>query len=374
MFLRKNEYFFIFLESCAKLCGHFLVSGLAEEGEHILLVRFNTGLVEGIYVENVARNSTSELEEIDHIAKCVCASLCEAKNYIGNLAVNMCEKSAVHSGAVNLCHRHTGEEVKSVDVRGIIRNLCFAIGSFNGENGFEDSAQTRLHVLTEGVKIGREDYGGGIESLTVLALAFTVKLLPPLAEHLLIGLVANEDLGDLTLAVKDITECGVSVSIIGINVACGKCGHSISRAAHKLVEIDAGNCDGKKSYCGEDREASADVVRYYEGLVACISREGLESSACLIGGNEDALLCAFLAVLVFKPRAEISESNSGLGGSTRLGDYVNANVTSLADSEKLVEIAAADVTAGEIDIGSILLEKVVSGRTKEFDYRAGSEI
>ena len=41
------------LESCLESLCHFLVAGLAEEGEHVLLVSLNTWLVEWVHAENV---------------------------------------------------------------------------------------------------------------------------------------------------------------------------------------------------------------------------------------------------------------------------------------------------------------------------------
>ena len=45
-----------------------LITGLAQQTEHILLVGFDTGLVEGIDTGDIGGNAAAELEEVDHFA------------------------------------------------------------------------------------------------------------------------------------------------------------------------------------------------------------------------------------------------------------------------------------------------------------------
>ena len=69
-------------------------------------------------------------------------------------------------------------------------------------------------VLTERVKIGRENNGCRENTLVILALALSVELLPPLAEHKHIRLVADENLGGLSLAKKDISYNRILYSLV----------------------------------------------------------------------------------------------------------------------------------------------------------------
>lgn len=76
---RKIKYFLCFLlyvisynrlsvKTARKFSRHLLVTGLAEQGEHVLFVRLNTGLVKGIDTKQITRKCAGKLKEVDHIA------------------------------------------------------------------------------------------------------------------------------------------------------------------------------------------------------------------------------------------------------------------------------------------------------------------
>ena len=46
-----------------------LVAGLSQQGEHILLIRLHPRLVEGIHVQQVARQAAGVLEEVDELTQ-----------------------------------------------------------------------------------------------------------------------------------------------------------------------------------------------------------------------------------------------------------------------------------------------------------------
>jgi len=64
-----------------------LVAGLAQETEHILLICFYAGLIEGIDAEDVTGNGTSLLEEVYHISEILFICAGHLKDDIGNTAV-----------------------------------------------------------------------------------------------------------------------------------------------------------------------------------------------------------------------------------------------------------------------------------------------
>ena len=108
--------FFFLLKLRLKLASKLLVSGLAEKREHILLVRLNAGLVEGIYAEHITRKCASDLEEVDEVTERVRASVLHFDKDIGHAAVNVSKQSSLHSGLLYLVEINAREEVKSVDV------------------------------------------------------------------------------------------------------------------------------------------------------------------------------------------------------------------------------------------------------------------
>ena len=185
------------------------------------------------------------------------------------------------------------------------------------------------------MKIGGEHYGCRENTLSVFTLTLAVELLPPLVKHKHIWLVANENLGIFTLSEKDITDNGVSYSRVIIKIKAYKLLHSSLRAKHKRVNINARASDGKKTYRGENRKSAAYVIGNNEGLVTRFIGELLESSARLVGGDEDSVLCSILTVLFYKKGLEYSECNSRLGCSAGLRDNVYGNILALADREKL---------------------------------------
>ena len=62
---------FRILESCLESLSLCLITWLAEEGEHVLLVCLNTWLVEWVDAEHVAADTASLLEEVEEGAEVV---------------------------------------------------------------------------------------------------------------------------------------------------------------------------------------------------------------------------------------------------------------------------------------------------------------
>ena len=52
-------------QALTQLLAHFLVSGLAEQREHVLLIALNTRLVERVHAEEIAGDGAGLLEEVE---------------------------------------------------------------------------------------------------------------------------------------------------------------------------------------------------------------------------------------------------------------------------------------------------------------------
>ena len=69
--LRRNEGVWsqkLGLKSLKEFFSLCLIAGLAEKGEHVLLVALNTGLVEGVNTEDVTADTAGELEEVEQLS------------------------------------------------------------------------------------------------------------------------------------------------------------------------------------------------------------------------------------------------------------------------------------------------------------------
>ena len=47
----------------------FLVAGFTQQPEHVSLIEFHTGLVEGVDPQHISGNAAGKLEEIEHFAQ-----------------------------------------------------------------------------------------------------------------------------------------------------------------------------------------------------------------------------------------------------------------------------------------------------------------
>ena len=160
--------------------GSFFVAWLFEQGEHILLVSLYTGLVEWIDTEDVTRDTTSALEEIDELAKIVLVELVNLNLHVGHAAIDMGNLSAELGHLVDLIDTLASEEVETIEVLLVRRNNYGAVGILDGDDGLEDGTLTLLDPLAHGVKVGGEIDRGREDSLVVLAFRFAEELLPPL--------------------------------------------------------------------------------------------------------------------------------------------------------------------------------------------------
>ena len=147
------------------------------------------------------------------------------------------------------------------------------------------------------------------------------------------------------------------------------------RARHGRVDIHTGSRHRQQADRGQHGEAAADVVRHNKGLIALVVRQLFERAARLVGRGEDAVLRAFLAVLILAQLFENTERNGGLGRRARLGDHVDAEIALADDLDHIVEIRRRDIAADKVDLRNALrTDTVVHLAVDKLDRRARAQI
>ena len=144
-----------------KLCAAPVMfgTGLAEESIHIVLISLNSRLVKGIHPERVAGNRTGKLEEVNKITEVTGTSAVKLQYHVRNAAVGMRKHRGKERVVIDLMHRLAGNEVHTVDICRVIRYDEGADIVIYIDDRLEYIASSLLDILTEGVKVGREDNG-----------------------------------------------------------------------------------------------------------------------------------------------------------------------------------------------------------------------
>ena len=208
------------------------------------------------------------------------------------------------------------------------------------------------------MQVGGEDAACGEQTLVVLALALTEQLLVPLVHEGEVRLIALEDLDALALAVQDVADGGVLVSIV-IGAQHGEALHSVGSALHQSIDIDAGSGDGQQTHGAQHGVAAAHVIGNYEGGPALCVSQLLQGALGTVGGGVDALVGFLHAHLLFQQFTQHTEGQRGLGGGAGLGDDVDGEALALAQADDVVQVGGADAVAAEVDLQTILQLVVV---------------
>ena len=301
-----------------KLFLSICITGLTQKTEHILLVGLNTGLVEGIYLQNVAADGTGKFKEINHITEVLFVCLFHCKNDGGNAAVLMGKSGAAECVFVNEIHISAFQIAKTVHIGFGGGDGKVNLGGSDLQHGFKHGALTLLHVLTERVQVTGINGRYGENALAVLTLGFTVKLLEPFAHQFHSGGIGSVHLEFFALAIENIAKESILHTDVFFNVKVIEFFFCFQSACHHCIDIGTADCNGKKTHGGENGVSAADVAGYYKAFIAALGGKFLEGAGLyvFIGGNEDALFGLFLAVFLFNQFTEHAEGNSGLGGGT----------------------------------------------------------
>ena len=150
----------------------------------------------------------------------------------------------------------------------------------------------------------------------LLALAFSVKLLPPLSEIMELRIVVHENLYLLAGIVEGVACLGVKQGDVGIVRFCRSRFHSLC-TADELADVESSNGNRQQAYRGEYGETSAHVVWNDVCSIALLGSELAERALMLVGDGNDMLRCVFLAFLSLKHLLEQTESDCRFCRSTR---------------------------------------------------------
>jgi len=270
----------------------------------------------------------------------------------------VCQNGAFHGLAVDHAHVLVCKEVQAVKValqRVDEQILC---GLLHVHDSLEHDAGTFLNELTHGVQVGGEDAACGEQPLVVLALALAEQLLVPLVHQGEVRLVALQNLHSLALAVQDVADGGVLISIV-VGAQHGEALHSIGSALHQSVNVDAGSGDGQQTHGAQHGVAAAHVIGNYEGGPALCVSQLLQGALGTVGGGVDALVGFLHAHLLFQQFTQHTEGQRGLGGGAGLGDDVDGEALALAQADDVVQVGGADAVAAEVDLQTIFQLVVV---------------
>ena len=294
---------------------------------------------------------------------------------VGGAAVHVGHQGALIGLGVDELHGLAGQVVQAVDVLGSLLDDGLGAGVVHPQHGLKQVAGAVLNELADGVQVGGEVGCGGEDALVILALALGVELLEPLAHHGQRGLVVDQDLGALALAIEDVAQRRVLEGGVGGHVAALADLARVLSALHHGLDVHAGCGDGQQTHGGQHGEASANVIRNHEGLIALRVGQRLQCAARLVGGGVDAALRTLLAVLLLQQLLEDAEGDGGLGGGAGLGDDVHGEVALADDLHHVVEVGRGDVVAHEVDLGDAgLANAVVHLALAELDGCARAQV
>ena len=352
--------------------GFGFVTGFAEEGEHVLLVSFDTGLVEGVDVEEQTAHTAGAFEEVDELSEIVLVELGEDDAQVGHAAVDVSDARTEFGHLVHFVHALAGEEVEAVEVLFVGGEEDGVVGVFDRDDGFEDGAFAFLDPLSHGVEVGGEVDCSGEDADAVLTFAFAVELLPPLVHVVKFGLEVDEDLDLLAGTVEGVAHGGI---LRGDVVVAAAFALHVGGSFDEGVDVEAGAGDGEETDGGEDGETATDVVGDDEGGVAFLVGRGAGSALLGVGDSNDDFARHVFAALFLTLLLEETESECGLGGGAALGDVDHTELAVAEVLAEFVEVVLADVVAGEEDdrVGAVVGEpfELVA---ECFDDGAGSEI
>ena len=135
-------------KSCLDSSSLCLVAWLLEKSEHILLVSLYAWLVECVDTEELTRDATSNLEEVDELTVVVSIETLDRDEDVRNTTVDVCETCAELSILVNLVDALASKEVKTVEVLLVVWEEKLALWILDRDTCLEDSALAFLNPLT----------------------------------------------------------------------------------------------------------------------------------------------------------------------------------------------------------------------------------
>ena len=208
----------------------------------------------------------------------------------------------------------------------------------------------------------------------VLALTLAEQLLPPLVHHGIARFIRDHDLDALALAKQNIAHGRILVAVVFHQVGLLIQLTRLRSALHQGINVRTADGDGQQTHSSQNREAPADIIRHYKGLVSFAVRQLLERSLGTVSSAENTLPRTLFSIFLLQQFAEHAESNGRLRRRAGLADHIDRNIFPLAQGNQLCQSAGADTVAAIIDIGRILRQRVVAVGLQKFNRSAGTQI
>ena len=333
-----------------------LIARLAEEGKHVLLVGFHTGLVERIHAKYEARDAAGALEEVDELAEVVGIEFGHDDAEVGHAAIDVGQLRAEFGHLVHLVHAATFEEVEAVEVFLVVGEEHGVAGLCHRDDGLEDGALAVLNPLAHGVEVGGEVDGSGEDALASLAFAFAIELLPPFVHGVELGLIVGQDFDLLASVVEGIAEGSIACGEVFGERHFGSRGLlHVGSTLDEGFDVETSAGDGQQADGREYGEATAHVVGDDETLVAFLVGRDAGSTLLGIGHSNDNLAGHLEAALVLALLLEEAEGEGGFRGSARLGDVDDTEAAALEVFAEFGQIVFADIVARKQHNGILAL-------------------
>ena len=131
----------------------------------------------------------------------------------------------------------------------------------------------------------------------------------------------HEDLDLLTALIEGVTHsCILASRVLCVRYFDVRGFLHILCSLHQRFDVATCYCDRQQTYRRENRETSTDIIGDDESLVTLFGREAAERTFRTVGNGYDTFACFLFAHLFLQHGLQETESKSGLGRCTRLGD------------------------------------------------------
>ena len=241
----------------------------------------------------------------------------------------MSQNGSVHSALIYKINALSCQIVHTVCVNifFIQQNLCRRL--FYIQNSLKHNSCAVLNKLSHRMQVCGQIHCCRENTLLILAFTFSEQLLPPLRYIMQAGLVVCYDLYVFALSQKNIADCGIQQSIIGLIGSFQSFLSSGSSAFHQFINIQTCCSDRKKTYCCQYGETASYIIRNYEGLIALFISQILQCASCLVCGCINTLVGFLTAIFFNQHLLKYTESNRRLCGCSGFGNNVDREILSL---------------------------------------------
>ena len=289
----------------------------------------------------------------------------------------MRQNRSVHRALIYKVYGLSGQIIHSVRVLLFLLQNNLRSRFLHIQNRFKQNPRAVLDKLAHGMQIRRQIHSRRENSLLILALAFTIKLLPPLGNIMEAGLIVGHDLDLLSLPQQNIAhrrihKRGILLIFRFQRLLSGRRG-----ALHQPVDVRTAYRDRQKSYSRQDGEPSSYIIRHHKGLIALFIGQIFKRSLRLIRGCIDPLIGLFPAILADQHFLEHTECDGRLRCRAGLGNNIDGKILALQNILEILDIFTADAVSYKINFRRFsgpLRKHIVKAVRQKFDGRPSSQI